>query len=42
MPFRRAAGVGSVTEIVSNKITTKTDAGYSDGHDIRMAETILN
>ena len=42
VPFRRAAGVGSVTEIVSNKITDKTDAGYSDGDEIRMAETVLN
>ena len=40
--FRRSAGVGAVTEIISNKITTKTAAGFSNGDVIRMAETVLN
>ena len=37
--FRRKAGAGSTTQIVSNKIATKTAAGFSNGDTIRMAET---
>ena len=40
--FRRIAGVGSATQIVSSKIATKATAGFSDGDEIRMAETVLN
>ncbi len=40
--FKRNVGVGSVTEIISDKITTKTAAGFSNADTIRMAETILN
>ena len=42
VPFVRLKGVGSVTEIISNKIATKSAAGFSDGDTIKMAETILN
>ena len=40
--FRRAAGIGSVTEIVSNKISDKTDTGMSSGDVVKMAETVTN
>jgi len=40
--FRRSAGVGSSTNIVSKKITTKSAAGFTAGDTIRMAETVLN
>ena len=40
--WKRSAGVGSTTQIVSNKIADKTNAGYSAADTIRMAETLLN
>ena len=39
--FRRAVGVGSNTNIVSNKITTKTSAITATG-TVQMAETIVS
>ena len=39
--FTRAVGVGSTTQIVSNKIATKS-AAVDNGDTIRMAETILD
>ena len=39
--FKRNRGIGSSTEIVSNKITTKANAITSTG-TVKMAETILN
>lgn len=39
--FRRAVGVGSNTNIVSNKITTKASAITGTG-TVRMAETMVN
>jgi len=40
--FKRNAGIGAATQIVSNKITTKSAAGFSNGDTIRMAETVRN
>ena len=40
--FKRAGGVGAVTEIVSDKISDKTAIGTTAGDSIRMAETVLN
>ena len=40
--FTRANGVGAVTQIVSDKIGTKTAIGTTAGDTIRMAETVLN
>jgi len=39
--FQRSAGTGATTQIVSDKIATKT-AAVDSGDTIRMAETILN
>lgn len=40
--FKRKIPQGAFTSIVSNKIDDKTDAGFTNGDTIRMAETILN
>jgi hypothetical protein len=40
--FVRKIPSGAATTIVSNKIATKSAAGFSNGDTIRMAETMLN
>ena len=40
--FRRSVGSGTPTRITSNKITTKSAAGFSNGDTIKMAETNIS
>jgi hypothetical protein len=40
--FKRAVGSGTATVITSNKITTKSAAGFSNGDTIKMAETKIS